>query len=106
MILLLTFRGKGLVGVEAVPLDVNNYRVKYRPRVLVGKAGRDVLESVNTASERFKTGLAISNDRGTLLLAPPETSGAQTVEGLCSRLAATAPSTGNTPQTSSSTAAP
>ena len=38
MILLTTFQGKTLVRVEAVPLDINNYRVKYRPHVLTGKA--------------------------------------------------------------------
>lgn len=70
MILLLTFKGKNLAKVEAVPLDVNNYRVKYQPRVLAGKAAIEVLESVNTASERFRTRLVIKNDIGTILLAP------------------------------------
>ncbi|MGE5807564.1 MAG: CapA family protein, partial [Nitrospirota bacterium] len=37
MILLATFQGKTLVRAEAVPLDINNYRVRYRPRVLAGK---------------------------------------------------------------------
>lgn len=72
MILLLTFQGKSLARVEAVPLDVNNYRVQYRPRVLTGQAARDVLESINAGSERFKTKLEITNDRGTLLLTPSE----------------------------------
>lgn len=113
MLLLLTVRGKSLVKVEAIPLDVNNYRVKYRPRVLVGKAGREVLESVNAASERFKTVLAISNDRGTILLAPRQTAAGReeapdmrAADDLCSNAAPTVPSTGNTPRTSSSTAAP
>ncbi len=75
MILLLTFQGKSLARVEAVPLDVNNYRVQYRPRVLTGKAARDVLESVNAGSERFKTKLDITNDRGTLQLSPSEKDG-------------------------------
>jgi poly-gamma-glutamate synthesis protein (capsule biosynthesis protein) len=70
IILLLTFQGKDLSRVEAVPLDVNNYRVKYRPRVLRGKPAREVLESINAASERFKTKLDIENDRGKILLAP------------------------------------
>ncbi len=74
MILLLTFQGKSLVKVEAVPLDVNNYRVKYRPHVLTGSAAAQALGSINTASERFKTRLVIENDRGTILLAPPEQS--------------------------------
>jgi poly-gamma-glutamate capsule biosynthesis protein CapA/YwtB (metallophosphatase superfamily) len=86
MILLLTFRGKDLVKAEAIPLDVNNYRVKYRPRVLTGRDARDVLESINSASARFKTRLEIDNDRGVILL--------------------TAPASGNSPRTSSSTAAP
>jgi len=73
MILLLTFRGKSLVKVEAVPLDVNNYRVKYRPRVLAGLAATEVLESINKASERFKTKMTVANDRGTILIAPSET---------------------------------
>ena len=70
IILLLTFQGKDLSRVETVPLDVNNYRVKYRPRVLRGKPALAVLEGINTASERFKTKLDIENDRGTILLAP------------------------------------
>ncbi len=70
MILLLTFQGKRLVRVEAVPLDVNNYRVQYRPRVLTGQAAREVLENVNAGSAWFKTKLDIANDRGTLLLTP------------------------------------
>ncbi|MCK9418274.1 MAG: CapA family protein [Nitrospirae bacterium] len=70
ILLLLTFQGKSLSRVEAVPLDVNNYRVKYRPRILRGKPAREVLESINAASERFKTKLDIANDRGTILLAP------------------------------------
>jgi poly-gamma-glutamate synthesis protein (capsule biosynthesis protein) len=73
MILLLTFKGKSLVRVEAVPLDVNNYRVKYQPRVLTGKTAVDVLESINTASERFNTKLVIEKDRGTISLTPPVT---------------------------------
>jgi poly-gamma-glutamate capsule biosynthesis protein CapA/YwtB (metallophosphatase superfamily) len=68
MILLLTFKGKGLARVEAIPLDVNNYRVKYRPRVLRGKAAVDVLEGINTGSERFKTKLAIEDNRGIIVL--------------------------------------
>lgn len=74
MILLLTFQGKSLARVEAVPLDVNNYRVKYRPRVLTGRAAGEVLESVNAGSERFKTKMQIADDRGTILLAPQEKS--------------------------------
>jgi poly-gamma-glutamate capsule biosynthesis protein CapA/YwtB (metallophosphatase superfamily) len=70
MILLLTFHGKSLARIVAVPLDVNNYRVQYRPRVLTGKTARDVLESVNAVSERFMTKLEITQDRGTLQLSP------------------------------------
>jgi len=92
MILLLTFRGKGLVKVEAVPLDVNNYRVKYRPRVLSGRGARDALESINTASARFKTKLEFDGDRGVILVEPPA--------GL------TAPGSGSSPRISSSTGAP
>jgi poly-gamma-glutamate capsule biosynthesis protein CapA/YwtB (metallophosphatase superfamily) len=73
MILLLTFKGKSLVRVEVAPLDVNNYRVKYQPRVLTGKAAVDALESINTASERFHTRLVIEKDRGLILLPPIET---------------------------------
>ncbi len=68
MILLLTFRGNTLVKVQAVPIDVNNYRVKYQPRVLKGKAADDVLSSLNAASLRFHTALTIEDDRGVLEL--------------------------------------
>ncbi len=68
MILLLTFRDKHLAKIEAVPIDVNNYRVHYQPKVLEGRAAEDVLERINTASARFKTHLEKTGDRGVLTL--------------------------------------
>jgi len=68
MILLLTFRGKSLVQAEAIPLDVNNYRVKYRPRALKGAAGAAVLEEINAGSKRFNTQMDITDGRGTIRL--------------------------------------
>jgi poly-gamma-glutamate capsule biosynthesis protein CapA/YwtB (metallophosphatase superfamily) len=73
MILLLTFKGNSLVRVEAVPVDVNNYRVKYQPRVLTGKAAVEALENISTASERFKTRLVIEGGRGIISLTSPAT---------------------------------
>jgi poly-gamma-glutamate capsule biosynthesis protein CapA/YwtB (metallophosphatase superfamily) len=70
IILLCTFKGKNLVRVDAVPLDVNNYRVAYRPRVLKGARAKAVLDEINDRSERFHTRLAIRDDRGSLLLTP------------------------------------
>lgn len=66
MILLCTFKGKSLMRIEAVPLDVNNYRVVYQPRVLTGTKAESVLREINAASEKFKTRLTIINDRGIL----------------------------------------
>ena len=66
MILLLTFQGNRLARVEAVPLDVNNYRVKYRPRVLIGRPATEALDNINAASTRFATKLTIADDRGFL----------------------------------------
>jgi poly-gamma-glutamate capsule biosynthesis protein CapA/YwtB (metallophosphatase superfamily) len=71
MILLLTFRNNSLAGIEAVPIDVNNYRVKYQPRVLKGKPARDVLEGMNAVSARTNTLLEISDDRGRLSIPAP-----------------------------------
>lgn len=70
IILLCTFKKHSLVKIEAVPLDINNYRVEYQPRVLTGQAGQAVLNDINTASQRFKTALAISGNRGTITLTP------------------------------------
>src|SRR3990172_5028995 len=70
IILLCTFRKHSLVKIEAVPLDINNYRVEYQPRVLTGRAGQAVLNDLNAASRRFKTGLTISGNRGVLMLTP------------------------------------
>lgn len=70
IILLLSFKGKSLAKVEAIPLDVNNYRVKYQPHVLSGKAARNVLESVKVSSGRFNTKLEIEDNHGTILLTP------------------------------------
>ncbi len=68
MILLLTFRGNTLAKVEAVPIDVNNYRVRFQPKVLLGKTAGEVLDSINTASARFKTKLERTGDRGVLVI--------------------------------------
>lgn len=72
MILLLTFRGKALVHAEAIPLDINNYRVKYKPRPLAGREAAAALESINAVSARFNTRMEIASDRGTVLLSQPE----------------------------------
>jgi poly-gamma-glutamate capsule biosynthesis protein CapA/YwtB (metallophosphatase superfamily) len=64
IILLCTFKEKSLVRIEAIPLDVNNYRVAYQPRVLAGKKAESLLGEINAASEKFKTRLAIRNGRG------------------------------------------
>ncbi len=69
MILLLSFQGNTLVRVEAVPIDVNNYRVKYQPRVLTGEAASDVLNGINAASARFTTHMDIVNGQGMIVLA-------------------------------------
>jgi poly-gamma-glutamate synthesis protein (capsule biosynthesis protein) len=68
IILLCTFKGKSLVRIEAVPLDVNNYRVAYQPRVLAGTKAENVLGEINAASEKFGTKLTITNDRGIMVL--------------------------------------
>jgi poly-gamma-glutamate synthesis protein (capsule biosynthesis protein) len=115
MILLSTFKGNTLVKVEAVPLDVNNYRVKYRPHVLAGAAAAQVLGSINTASERFHTRLEIANDRGTALVAPfaktvEATAGSGSLPGNApgplSLTKLTAPAPDSSLRTSSSTSAP
>jgi hypothetical protein len=64
----LTFRGNNLARAEAVPIDVNNYRVKYQPRILQGKAAKDVLDGVNAVSARFNTALVIAGDTGKIEL--------------------------------------
>jgi poly-gamma-glutamate synthesis protein (capsule biosynthesis protein) len=66
IILLCTYRGTSLVRVEAVPLDVNNYRVAYQPRVLTGTKAESLLADLNAASAKFKTRLSIRDGRGTL----------------------------------------
>ncbi len=71
IILLLTFRGNTLTTAEAVPIDVNNYRVRYQPKVLRGAQAREVLEGINTVSARSNTALQISGDRGRLLMPLP-----------------------------------
>ncbi len=66
MILLLTFRDKSLVKAEAVPIDVNNYRVQYQPKMLSGKTADDLIGRINGASARFKTCLERKSGRGLL----------------------------------------
>ncbi|MDA8099729.1 MAG: CapA family protein [Nitrospiraceae bacterium] len=66
IILLCTFRGKSLVRAEIVPLDVNNYRVAYQPRILTGAQAEQVISGINAASERFRTRLVRENGRGVL----------------------------------------
>jgi poly-gamma-glutamate synthesis protein (capsule biosynthesis protein) len=68
MILLCRFKGKTLVAAEAVPLDVNNYRVAYRPRVLTGRRAAEALGVVRAGSERLGTRLEVRDGRGHLSL--------------------------------------
>jgi poly-gamma-glutamate capsule biosynthesis protein CapA/YwtB (metallophosphatase superfamily) len=68
MIFLLKFRGNDLAKIEAVPINVNNYRVKYQPRILRGKAAKEVLDGMNAVSARFKTSLDFVGDRGQIVL--------------------------------------
>jgi poly-gamma-glutamate synthesis protein (capsule biosynthesis protein) len=70
IILLCRFKGNTFVKAEAVPLDVNNYRVRYQPRVLTGAEGAAVLDRLAAASARFKTPIALSGDRA--VVRPPE----------------------------------
>lgn len=72
MILLLTFRDNMISAMEAVPIDVNNYRVKYQPRILRGKAARGVINAMNEVSARFNTSLGMARNRGRLALPKPE----------------------------------
>lgn len=66
IILLCTFKGKSLVAVEAVPIDVNNYRVAYQPKVLTGTRADEVLGGLNAGSERLGARLDLRNGRGYL----------------------------------------
>ncbi len=81
IILLCTFKGKTLVRAEAVPLDVNNYRVAYQPRVLTGARADDLLERLGGASAKLGTRLVLRNDRAFVELTAPK----------AGRLIATAP---------------
>ena len=75
MILLLTFRDRSLVKAEAVPIDVNNYRVRYQPKVLSGSAADELIDRINAASARFGTRLEKQNGRGLLPVPPHEAPG-------------------------------
>lgn len=66
IILLCTFKGNTFMKAVAVPLDVNNYRVSYQPRVLTGAEGAAVLDWLAAASSRFKTPFEISGNRAAL----------------------------------------
>ncbi len=122
IILLLTFQDNTLVRVEAVPLDVNNYRVKYRPHILTGPAAAEVFEDINTASARFRTKLEIRKGRGIMALRQEENpstayrqqisldaAGASPAPNKAEpgqQTAPTVPVPGNSPRTSSSTGDP
>jgi poly-gamma-glutamate synthesis protein (capsule biosynthesis protein) len=66
IILLCTFKGKSLARVEAVPLDVNNYRVAYQPRILTGSKADALLGEINSASRKFGTQLTVRDGRGVI----------------------------------------
>ena len=109
MILLLTFQGNTLVRAGIVPIDVNNYRVHYQPRILSGPAAAEALGGINAASARFKTKLDIAGNTGTILLTPPATTAGSAAIGVdtpASLPALTAPMPGSSPRTSSSISAP
>jgi poly-gamma-glutamate synthesis protein (capsule biosynthesis protein) len=64
IILLCRFKGKTLVRAEAVPLDVNNYRVAYRPRVLQDGPAEKVIEELAAGSRRRGTRIDFARGRG------------------------------------------
>ncbi len=66
IILLCTFKGKSLARVEAVPLDVNNYRVAYQPRILSGRPATRLLDDINAASAKFGARLEERDGRGVI----------------------------------------
>jgi len=73
IILLCTFKGNTFIRAEAVPLDVNNYRVRYQPKVLDGPEGAAVLDSLTSASARFKTPLLPAGGRLIVQASPATT---------------------------------
>jgi poly-gamma-glutamate capsule biosynthesis protein CapA/YwtB (metallophosphatase superfamily) len=66
IILLCAFQGRVLVRVEAVPLDVNNYRVAYRPRVLTDGQAEKVIGDLAAASRKRGTEIRFRNGRGVI----------------------------------------
>lgn len=64
IILLCTFKGKALRRAEAVPLDVNNYRVAYQPRVLTGKRAEQVIAEIGAGSQKLGTRIEFRDGRG------------------------------------------
>jgi len=51
----------GVRGVELVPLDVDNGRVRFQPRPLTGKKGEEVIDRLNDISRQFGTVVAGSD---------------------------------------------
>jgi poly-gamma-glutamate synthesis protein (capsule biosynthesis protein) len=78
IILLAAFQGRTLARVEATPLDVNNYRVRYRPRVLCGEDAVLALDAVSAASAWFRTRMEVADGRGLIELTPGPRNSAQT----------------------------
>jgi len=66
IILLCTFKGKNLIRAEAVPLDVNNYRVAYRPRVLTEGQAEKVIEELAAGSRKRGTTIEFRRGRGVI----------------------------------------
>ena len=56
--------------VEVVPLNVFNSEVRFRPAILTGKRGDEVIDRLNRLSESFNTRLTVSGGRYQLSIAP------------------------------------
>jgi poly-gamma-glutamate synthesis protein (capsule biosynthesis protein) len=62
--------------VEVVPLNVLNREVRFRPAVLTGERGDEVIARLNLLSQPFNTRLVSSGGRN-LLSDTPQTASAQ-----------------------------
>jgi poly-gamma-glutamate capsule biosynthesis protein CapA/YwtB (metallophosphatase superfamily) len=70
MLLKVWFDDRGIVLAEVIPIDVNNYRVGFQPRILRKEKKRRVFQELNDISKRYNQGKLIVRDSGLVVVDP------------------------------------
>ena len=71
MLLKVWFDDQGIVMAEVVPIDVNNYRVHFQPKILKDQKRQKMFKKLNSISKPYNHGKSIIRDSGLIVIDHP-----------------------------------